>query len=65
VANEAILIREATLAGLLWAIIVVLFIFWLLGFLAFHIGGGLIHLVLLIVVILIVVNLLTGRGARV
>jgi hypothetical protein len=52
------------MAGLLWAIIVVLFIFWLLGFLL-HFGGGLIHLVLLIAVVLLVVNLLTGRGARV
>jgi len=53
------------LAGLLWAIIVILFVFWLLGFLAFHIGGALIHLVLLVVVILIVVNLVTGRGLKV
>ncbi len=52
------------MAGILWAIIVILFIFWLLGFLAFHLGS-IIHLVLLIVVILIVVNLLTGRGLRV
>ena len=52
------------MGGLLWAIIVVLFVLWLLGFLL-HFGGGLIHLVLVIAVILIVVNLLTGRGARV
>jgi hypothetical protein len=52
------------MVGLLWTIIVILFVFWLLGFLL-HFGGGLIHLILLIVVILIVVNLITGRGARV
>ena len=52
------------MAGILWAIIVILFIFWLIGF-AVHIGGGLIHLVLLIAVILLIVNLLSGRGARV
>ena len=50
--------------GLLWAIIVILFIFWLLGFLL-HFGGGLIHLILLICVILILFNLFTGRGARI
>ena len=50
------------MAGLLWAIIVVLFILWLLGF-ALHFGGSLIHLVLVIAVILIVVNFLTGRRA--
>jgi hypothetical protein len=53
------------MGGLLWAIIVILFVLWLLGFLAFHIGGGLIHLILVVCVILIVINLLTGRGARV
>jgi hypothetical protein len=52
------------LAGILWAIIVILFIFWLLGFMAFHLGS-LVHIILLIVVILIVVNLITGRGARI
>jgi hypothetical protein len=52
------------MAGLLWTIIVVLFVLWLLGFLL-HFGGGLIHIILVIVVIMIVVNLLTGRGARV
>lgn len=52
------------MAGLLWAIIVILFIGWLLGFML-HFGGGLIHLILVICVVLIIVNLLTGRGARV
>jgi hypothetical protein len=52
------------MAGLLWAIIVVLFVFWLLGFLL-HFGGGLIHLILVIVLIMVIYNLLTGRGARV
>ena len=52
------------MAGLLWTIIVILFVLWLIGFLV-HFGGGLIHLILLVVVILIVINLLTGRGLRV
>jgi hypothetical protein len=52
------------MGGLLWGIIVVLFILWAIGF-AVHIGGGLIHLLLVIALVLIVVNLLTGRGARV
>jgi hypothetical protein len=51
-----------TMAGILWTIIVVLFVLWLLGFLL-HFGGGLINLILVIVVILIVYNLLTGRKA--
>ena len=52
------------MAGLLWAIIVILFVFWLIGF-AMHFAGGLIHIVLLIAVVLLIVNLLSGRGARV
>ena len=50
--------------GLLWTIIVVLFFLWLIGFLL-HVGGGLIHILLLVVLVLIVFNLITGRGARV
>jgi len=52
------------MAGLLWAIIVVLFVFWLIGFVV-HVGGGLIHLLLVVAIVLIVVNFLTGRGARI
>jgi hypothetical protein len=51
------------MANILWTIIVLMVIFWLFGF-ALHIGGGLIHLILVIAVILLVFNLLTGRGAR-
>jgi hypothetical protein len=52
------------MAGILWAIIVVLFVFWLLGFML-RLGGGLIHLVLVAAVVVLVVNLLTGRGAKI
>ena len=40
---------------------VVLIILWALGFLAFHVAGGLIHLLLLIALIVIVVRLVQGR----
>ncbi len=52
------------MAGILWAIIALLVIFWLLGFML-HFAGGFIHLVLVVAVILLIVNILTGRGARV
>ena len=52
------------MGGLLWSIVTVLFVLWLIGF-VMHFGGGLIHLLLVIAVVLFVVNLLTGRGARV
>jgi hypothetical protein len=48
---------------MLWTIAVILVILWLLGFLAFHVGGGLIHLLLVIAVIVIIVNLVRGRSA--
>jgi hypothetical protein len=56
--------KDDPVAGLLWAIISILFIFWILGF-ALHVGGGLIHLLLVVAVVLFLFNLLTGRGARV
>jgi hypothetical protein len=45
---------------MLWTIFVVLVILWLLGF-SFQIGGGLIHALLVIALIVLVYNLLTGR----
>jgi hypothetical protein len=45
---------------MLWTIIVVLFVLWLLGFIG-HIGGGLIHLLLVAALIIFLVNLLTRR----
>lgn len=45
---------------MLWTIFVVLAILWLLGF-SLHIGGGLIHLLLLVALIVLVINLLSGR----
>lgn len=43
---------------MLWTIIVILFILWLLGF-SFNVGGGLIHALIVIALILVIVNLLT------
>ena len=45
---------------MLWTLIVLLLLFWVLGF-AFHVAGGLIHALLVIALVLFVVNLLTGR----
>lgn len=56
---------QTLMAGLLWTIIVILVVIWLVGFLLVHVGGSLIHLILVIAVILLIINLLSGRGARV
>ncbi len=45
---------------MLWTIIVILFILWILGF-SLHIGGGLIHILLVLAVIILIFNLLSGR----
>jgi hypothetical protein len=45
---------------MLWTIVAVLLILWLLGF-SFSIGGGLIHLLLVVALVVVVINLLSGR----
>lgn len=47
---------------MLWTIFVVLLILWLLGF-SFHVAGGLIHLLLVVAVVVLVINLVSGRRA--
>jgi hypothetical protein len=41
---------------------VFLFVAWLLGFAVFHVAGGLIHLLLVIIVVVVLFRLVTGRG---
>lgn len=48
---------------MLYTIAVILFVLWLLGFTAFHVGGGLIHLLLVIAVIVVVFQFISGRRA--
>jgi Family of unknown function (DUF5670) len=45
---------------MLWAIFVILLVLWLLGF-TLHIAGGLIHILLVIALIILVINLISGR----
>ena len=47
---------------MLFVIAIVLLVLWLLGFVVFHVAGGLIHLVLVVAVIMFVVHLLRGRS---
>jgi len=47
---------------MLWTVCVVLVVLWLLGF-SLHVGGGLIHLLLLLAVVVLVFNLLTSGRA--
>lgn len=47
---------------MLWTIVVVLVVLWLLGLVA-NIGGGLVHILLVVAVVVVVINLLRGRSA--
>ena len=47
---------------MLWTIVAVLVVLWLLGLIG-HIGGGLIHALLVIAVIVVIYNFITGRRA--
>jgi hypothetical protein len=47
---------------MLWTIFVILLILWLLGF-SLHIAGGLIHILLVVAVVVLIFNLISGRRA--
>ena len=47
---------------MLWTIVVVLVLLWLLGFLG-QIGGGMIHILLVLAIALVVFNLVSHRRA--
>ena len=47
------------LANILWAVVVILVVLWLLGWLVAHIGG-IIHILLVLAVIILLYNLLVG-----
>lgn len=46
---------------MLWTILVVLLVLWLLGVVTSFTAGGLIHLILVVALVLLVIQLLTGR----
>lgn len=48
---------------MLLTIAIILLILWALGFFAFNVGGGLIHLLLVIGVIVLIWNFVAGRRA--
>ena len=49
---------------MLWTIFAILLVLWLLGF-GFHVAGSLIHILLVIAVVVLLINLLSGRSAAV
>lgn len=47
---------------MLWTILVILLVLWLVGLLS-HVGGSFIHLLLVVAVVVLIINLVTGRRA--
>ena len=47
---------------MLWTILVILLVLWLIGLLS-NVGGSLIHLLLVVAVVVLIINLVTGRRA--
>jgi hypothetical protein len=45
---------------MLWTIITILAVLWLLGMIG-HVGGGLIHLLLVVAVVVFLFNMISGR----
>ena len=45
---------------MLWTIFVVVLVLWILGF-SFHVAGGLIHLLLVVALVILIFNLVSGR----
>jgi hypothetical protein len=45
---------------MLWTIAVILLVLWLIGWLGFHLLGGLIHILLILAVIALVLQLVRG-----
>ncbi len=49
------------MGNLLYIIAVILIIGWLIGFVGYNVGGGLIHILLVIAVIAIILRIIQGR----
>ena len=48
-------------SNMLWTICVILLILWLLGFIGGYTGGGLIHVLLVIAIVVILIQVIQGR----
>jgi uncharacterized membrane protein YtjA (UPF0391 family) len=46
---------------MLWTLVVILFVLWLVGMITSYTAGGLIHILLVVALIVVVINLISGR----
>jgi hypothetical protein len=61
---KSIMKGEEIMVGLLWAVVVILVVLWLLGFVVLHVSSFFIHLLLILAVIVLLYNLFVGSRAR-
>ena len=47
---------------MLWTIVVILMVLWLLGLMSSYTMGGLLHLLLVVAIVMVLFNLLSGRN---
>lgn len=47
---------------MLWTVFVILLVLWLLGYSVWHVGGALIHLLLIAAVVVLIIRLIQGRA---
>jgi hypothetical protein len=50
---------------MLWTIFVILLVLWLLGLVSSYTLGGFIHILLVLAIVVLVINLLSGRRTAV
>jgi hypothetical protein len=50
---------------MLWTIFVILLVLWLLGLVSSYTLGGFIHILLVLAVVVLIINLLSGRSTAV
>jgi predicted lipid-binding transport protein (Tim44 family) len=55
--------NQIVMSGLLYLIAVILIIGWVFGFFVFHVGGGLIHILLVIAIIAVLLRIIRGGNA--
>jgi uncharacterized membrane protein len=46
---------------MLWTIFVILLVLWLLGLVTFHALGAYVHILLVLAIIVLIIQLITGR----
>jgi len=48
---------------MLWTLVVVLLVLWALGLVTSYTMGGIIHILLVVAIVMILVNVFSGRGS--